>query len=142
MATERGTKERWQHDKPQVRSIEMGSGKATTEVIAVHNPHVIDMLADAGVLTQQQADAALWLAELRQAAGLDGRVVSSYNPLGAGGEQSDEQAERQAKFNTAVKRAERGATAVLLLLEGYYSPNDLDALYHGLNGVSRYIAGK
>ena len=94
MATERGTKERWQHDKPQVRSIEMGSGKATTEVIAVHNPHVIDMLADAGVLTQQQADAALWLAELRQAAGMDGRVVSSCNPLGAGGEQSDSQRPR------------------------------------------------
>ena len=142
MATERGTKERWQHDKPQVRSIEMGSGKATTEVIAVHNPHVIDILAHAGVLTQQEADAALWLAELRQAASMDCRVVSSYNPLGAGGEQSDEQAERQAKFNVAVKHAENGATAVLLLLDGYYSPNDLDALQHGLNGISQYIAGK
>lgn len=139
MGHERGTRERWQHDKPVVKSIEMKSGKATTEVIAVDTPHLIDMLLQAGMINQQQADAALWLAELRQAAAMDCRVVSSYNPLGGNSEQSDAQAESEARFHNAIKRAETGAGAVLALLEGYHYPKDLKRLQHGLNGVRRFI---
>ena len=48
MNTERGTVERWQHSKAEIRSIEMGTGKATTEVIADRWPTVFDRLRDQG----------------------------------------------------------------------------------------------
>ena len=71
--TERGTKERWQHSTPEIRSIELkaGAGKATVGVIADAEAHLFDRLLAKGLIDRRQADAGLYLASLRLAAGLE-----------------------------------------------------------------------
>ena len=136
---ERGTVERWQHSKAEIRSIEMGSGKATTEVIADRWPTVFDRLRDQGLIDDRQHDCAIWLATLRVAAGLEPRQTSSYSPLGHGGEDiSDDQAERRALFNKVVRALGSGAQPVLDAIEGWYSPRDLDALQDALTALVKF----
>ena len=136
---ERGTIERWQHSKAEIRSIEMGSGKATTEVIADRWPTVFDRLRDQGLIDDRQHDCAIWLATLRVAAGLEPRQTSSYSPLGHGGEDiSDDQAERRALFNKVVRALGSDAQPVLDAIEGRYSPRDLGALKDALTALVKF----
>ncbi len=136
---ERGTIERWQHSKAEIRSIEMGSGKATTEVIADRWPTVFDRLRDQGLIDDRQHDCAIWLATLRVAAGLEPRQTSSYSPLGHGSEDiSDDQAERRALFNKVVRALGSDAQPVLDAIEGRYSPRDLGALQDALTVLVKF----
>ena len=139
MNTERGTVERWQHSKAEIRITEMGSGKATTEVIADRWPTVFDRLRDQGQIDDRQHDGAIWLATLRVAAGLEPRQTSSYSPLGHGGEDiSDDQAERRALFNKVVRGLGSDAQPVLDAIEGRYSPRDLSALQDALTALVKF----
>ena len=139
MNIERGTVERWQHSKAEIRSIEMGTGKATTEVIADRWPTVFDRLRDQGQIDDRQHDSAIWLATLRMAAGLEPRQTSSYSPLGHGGEDiSDDQAERRALFNKVVRALGSDAQPVLDAIEGRYSLGDLGALQDALTALVRF----
>ena len=139
MNTERGTVERWQHSRAEIRSIEMGTGKATTEVIADRWPTVFDRLRDQGQIDDRQHDSAIWLAILRVAAGLEPRQTSSYSPLGHGGEDiSDDQAERRALFNKVVRALGSDAQPVLDAIEGRYSPRDLGELQGALTALVKF----
>ena len=140
MNTERGTVERWQHSKAEIRSIEMGTGKATTEVIADRWPTVFDRLRDQGQIDDRQHDSAIWLATLRVAAGREPRQTSSYSPLGHGGEDiSDDQAERRALFNKVVRALGSDAQPVLDAIEGTYALKDLSAVQQGLTALTIFL---
>ena len=139
--SERGTPERWQHSKPEIRSIELKAGKATVDVIADAEAHLFDRMLARGLIDQRQADAGLYLASLRLAAGLEPRQVGSYNPLGHGAETTDAQAESRRVFNSAVRELGGDGRAVLAALEGSFRPVDLESLRDGLNKLSRWRDG-
>ena len=134
---DRGTPERWRHGLT-IRAIELKAGHATEDVACDINPTVFDALFDRGHINARQLDAAIWLASLRIAAGLEPRQVSSYNPLGTGGEITDDQAEARAQFNRAVKALAGDARAVLSALEGNCGPKDLSAVQQGLASLVRW----
>lgn len=139
--TERGTPERWQHSKPEIRSIELKAGKATVDVIADAEAHLFDRLLAKGLIDQRQADSGLYLASLRLAAGLEPRQIGSYSPLGHGAETTDAQAETRRVFNSAVRELGGNGRAVLAALEGTFRPADLESLRDGLNKMSRWREG-
>lgn len=135
---DRGTPERWKHGRLTIRAVELKAGHATEDVACDTHATVADALFDRGQINARQLDAAIWLDSLRIAAGLEPRQVSSYNPLGTGGEITDDQAEARAQFNKAVRALAGDAGAVLALLEGSYAPKDLSAVQQGLAALVRW----
>lgn len=134
---DRGTPERWRHGQVEIRAVELKAGHATEDVVADVNPTVFDFLLARGHINERQLDAAIWLASLRLAAGLEPRQVSSYNPLGAGCEMTDEQAEARARFNRAIKALGSDAKPVLAALEGHCPLRAVAAVQSGLTRLVR-----
>lgn len=130
--SDRGTPERWRHGQLEIRAVELKAGHATEDVAADVNPTLFDFLLARGHINERQRDAAIWLASLRLAAGLEPRQVSSYNPLGTGGEMTDEQAEARARFNRAIKALGGDAKAILAALDGHCPLRSVAAVQSGL----------
>jgi hypothetical protein len=139
-----GSPERWQHDRPVVRSMKMGSGKATEDVIAVEHPTDLDRLHNTGQLhidvqaSQRLLDAGLWLARCRGAAGLNARVCASYEVLGGIEDMSDDQAWNRRAYNDAMKAMGVAARAVEATVEGKYVPALKYTLIEGLELLAKH----
>lgn len=134
---DRGTPERWRHGQLEIRAVELKAGHATEDVAADVIPTLFDFLLARGHINERQRDVGIWLASLRLAAGLEPRQVSSYNPLGTGGEMTDEQAEARARFNRAVRALGSDAKAVLAALEGHLTALNIRLVQSGLTRLVR-----
>jgi hypothetical protein len=137
-----GPPERWQHDKATVRSMKIGSGMATEDVVAVQYPTTLDRLYGTGLLgtdargSDRRLEAGLWLLRCRGSAGLEPRVVGSYGSPGGDAEMSDEQAWNRKAYSEAIREMGVSARCVEALLDERYSPAILDMVKDGLDRVA------
>lgn len=137
-----GPPERWQHDRPRVRAMKIGSGKATEDVISVEHPTPIDKLYETGLLgggkrAVSRYEAGLWIMWCRGAAGLEPRLTASYGPPGGYEEITDAQAWNRRAFNDATREMGASSRAVLNLIEGRYDQTALAEIKDGLDRLAK-----
>ena len=137
-----GPPERWQHDRPRVRAMKIGSGRATEDVISVEHPTQIDKLYETGMLgggkrAVSRYEAGLWLMRCRGAAGLEPRLTASYGPPGGHEEITDAQAWSRRMFNDAVRGMGASSRAILNLIDDRSDPAALDEIKDGLDRLAK-----